>query len=447
MKRWIVVGGGFRGIVGAHFLAKAGCAVTLVEQAGYMGGVLYSQEWEGLYLDKGCHLFDNVDDESTAVMHEVMGDEVIPVTVKYASVTDGFRSEGVAVPDYSRRGRAFQERVLLEMVEAAADYKDTSNLAELLTARYGPTLGGRLGVAAAKMFQVDPAGLDASAFSSTPFGRIRVVGDDAAMVLKESPALDERIAVPSHDDPMRFYRHQATRYPYRNFYPRGKGLRTFCERSLEHLRQLAVDVRLGESVEAFWDEGPRVNLATSGGGGLQADRVLWTIDPGALCRLLFEDDPLEALRHNVPMAVHYYRCPREDVGDYTYIHDFSEDSLVFRGSAPGAYGDQTDEKGATYVALEIPATVGSPVWEGSDSHRDAVWREAGVLGIVSGETWSGHKVLRAPVTYRLGKVGFSAAKNEVTERVGGYSKRIVLSDGTAFSKAGIVADLKDIASR
>jgi hypothetical protein len=135
------------------------------------------------------------------------------------------------------------------------------------------------------------------------------------------------------------------------------------------------------------------------------------------------------------------------VGDYTYIHDFSEDSLVFRGSAPGVYGGQTDEKGATYVALEIPTTVGSPVWEGSDSHRDAVWREAGVLGIVSGETWSGHKVLRAPVTYRLGKVGFSAAKNEVTERVGGYSKRIVLSDGTAFSKAGIVADLKDIASR
>ena len=447
MKRWIVVGGGFRGIVGAHFLAKAGCAVTLLERAGYMGGVLHSQEWEGLYLDKGCHLFDNVYDESTTIMHEIMGDEVMPVTVKYASVTEGIKSEGVAVPDYSQRGRAFQERVLLEVVEAAADRKDASNLAELLTARYGPTLGEALGVAAAKMFQADPVGLDASAFSSTPFARIRIVGNEAAMVLKESPALDERIAVPSQDDPMKFYRHRATRYPYRNFYPRGKGLRTFCERSLEHLRQLAVDVRLGESVEAIWEEGPQMNLATSSGGRLEADRVLWTMDTGSLCRLLFEDDPLEDLRHDVPMAVHYYRCPREDVGDYTYIHDFSEDSLVFRGSAPGMYGDQTDEKGATYVALEIPTAIGSPVWEDPDSYRDSVWQEAKALGIVNGKTWSAHTVLRAPVTYRLGKVGFSAAKNEGTERVGIFSKRIVLSDSTAFSKAGIVSDLRDIASR
>ena len=441
------MGGGFRGIVGAHFLAKAGCTVTLVERAAYLGGVLYSQEWDGLYLDKGCHLFDNVDDEATDIMHEIMDGELVPVTVKYASVTDGVKSDGVAVPDYSLRGRAFQERVLLEVVEAAATGRSgASNLADLLTARYGPTLGERLGVAAAKMFQADPAELDASAFSSTPFARIRIVDDDAAMVLKASPALDERIAASSQDDPMKFYRHQATRYAYRNFYPQGRGLRSFCERSLGHLRRLAVDVCLGESVEAISEEGPQLDLATSSGRRLEADRVLWTMDTGALCRLLFEDDPLEGLRHDVPMAVHYYRCPREDVGDYTYIHDFSDDSLVFRGSAPGVYGDQTDEKGNTYVALEIPTTIGSPVWEDSDSHRDTVWREARALGIVNGQTWSAHTVLRAPVTYRLGKVGFSATKNEVAGRVAGFSKRIVLSDSTAFSKAGIVADLKDIAS-
>ena len=447
MKSWVVIGGGIRGIIGAYFLAKANCAVTLIERAPFLGGVLHSQEWNGFYLDKGCHLFDNVNDESTDVMHEIMDGEVIPVHVKYASVTEGVKSDGVAVPDYTVLDRATQARILFEVVEAAtAGPRDNTTLADVLSNRYGETLAERLSSAARKMLRVDPDQLDACVLPSTVFGRIRIVPDDLALLLKESPALDERIAASSQHDPLKFYRDQAAKYPYRNYYPHGKGMRSFCEKALERLRNLGVNVVFGEAVESISNHGAKLDLTLSSEKVLEADRVLWGTDAGMLAKVVFDHNPLDGLVHAVPMAMYYFKCPREQVGEYTYIHDYSEDSLIFRASSPGAYGGQVDADGSTYVCFEVPTTIGSPVWEDPDGHLSAVWQEALALGIVHGEQPQDHTVLRAPVSYRMAKVGFEAAQNELTARVRELSERIIIAEQTAFSKADIVASLRDIAT-
>ncbi len=53
MTHWIIVGGGYRGIVTAHLLAKAGNKVTLIERAGFLGGIMHSPQWEDIYVDYG----------------------------------------------------------------------------------------------------------------------------------------------------------------------------------------------------------------------------------------------------------------------------------------------------------------------------------------------------------------------------------------------------------
>ena len=447
MKRWAVIGGGFRGIIGAHFLAKAGCAVTLVERAPYLGGVMYSDEWNGFYLDKGCHLFDNENDEITDIMHEIMDGDVIRIQVKYASVTEGTKSNGIAVPDYKVLDRATQAQILFEVVEAAtASSIEGFTLADLLRHRYGHTLAERLSSAARKMFHIDPSELDPVAFSSTAFRRVRIVPDKLSLLLKESPALDERIAASSQDEPLKFYRHQATRYPHRNFYPHGKGMRSFCEKALSHLQPLGVNVVFGETVEGISNHEAGQKLVLSNGQILEADRVLWAMDAGVLAQIVFDRNPLQDLVHGVPMVVYYFKCPEEQVGDYTYIHDFSEDTLIFRASTPGVYGQQVDADGMTYVCFEVPTKMGSPEWNDPDAYLNAVWQEALSLDIVRGEQPKEHKVLRAPVSYRVAKKGFAVARDELMARLQDFSERIFVAEQTAFSKVDIVATLKGISA-
>ena len=445
MNRWVIVGGGFRGIIGAHFLAKAGFPVTIVERNSFLGGVMQSQNWNGFYLDYGCHLFDNAKDDTTEVLLEIMDGDVIPVDVHYASVTEGVKSDGVAIPDYTFLDRTTQQQNMFEVIEAATKSpSENGTLADLLYERFGPALRERLASAGRKMLGVEPDQLEAAAIESTPFGRIRVVPDDMAMLLKNNPLLDNRFAVSSQDDPLKFYRQQATKYPYRNFYPNEHGMGGFCERALDHLQGLGVNIKFQESVRSISKNGGRLRLDLSGGQELEADRVLWATEAGELSQLLLDENPLEQLVHKVSMAVFYFKCPREQVGDYTYVHDFSENSRIFRASAPGVYSQQIDADGNTYVCFEVPTKKGSELWDEPDGRLGEVWQEASILGVVHGEQPRDNTVLRLPATFRVPKLGFGNTKDAILARVHSFSDRIFVAQQTAFSKIDIIEHLKEI---
>ena len=51
----IVVGGGLAGLTAAAFLARSGCAVTVLERAGAPGGRAATRETNGFYLNLGAH--------------------------------------------------------------------------------------------------------------------------------------------------------------------------------------------------------------------------------------------------------------------------------------------------------------------------------------------------------------------------------------------------------
>ncbi len=118
--RWAVVGGGFRGIVAAKLLREAGCEVTLVERAPALGGVLHAEEWRGLFLDKGCHYFDNRDAGLTAVVLEILDGRVHPLAPALATRLDGRMGLGVALVDFAAQEAGLQARICDELQEAAA---------------------------------------------------------------------------------------------------------------------------------------------------------------------------------------------------------------------------------------------------------------------------------------------------------------------------------------
>ena len=440
-----MVGGGFSAIIGAYFLARAGHEVRLVDGAPFLGGVLHSDQWDEFFVDKGCHLFGNSSDENTSLIHNIMDDEVWPVEVKYAAVTEGRFSDGLAVPDYSGAPPAVRARMLYEVTEAAAAPESPAparHLHECLRRRFGKTLARRLAGAVRKMFQIEPERLDAAALGATPFGRIRVVPDQQGRMLKLAPALDERLAASSQDEPLRYYRDQATRYPYRNYYPRHRGMRGFCDRAGAYLAELGVDLKLGSKINGIGRRKQGLAMELDDGESISSELCLWTSGPAGLAKVLHDDDKLADQLHRVPMVLYYFAVPRERVGDYTYIHDYDEESLVFRASAPGVYGRQTNQQGETYVCLEVPTRIGSPVWEESDEHRHQVWREACDLHLVTGPCPATYKVLRTPVSYQIACKGYTKAAARLEGRLGRLKDRLVLS-GHGFAKDDIISTLRD----
>ncbi len=123
-EKTLIVGGGFRGIVAGHYLSSAGHQVTLIEGAPFLGGVMHSESWNGFQLDKGCHIFGNDNVEVTDVLFAIMGDAVVPVDGRYASMTDGKLSDGITIPDLTVWGPDVSARILYETVAAAAQDGD-----------------------------------------------------------------------------------------------------------------------------------------------------------------------------------------------------------------------------------------------------------------------------------------------------------------------------------
>ena len=101
-ESWIVVGGGFGGIVASYLLAKSGRSVTLVEESPRLGGLASGVRWGDFSLDLGCHIFGNTDDRTTEVLLDLMGGNVQPVHMRFASRFGGQVLEGFELPEGSR---------------------------------------------------------------------------------------------------------------------------------------------------------------------------------------------------------------------------------------------------------------------------------------------------------------------------------------------------------
>ncbi|MEL6317396.1 MAG: NAD(P)-binding protein, partial [Pseudomonadota bacterium] len=331
---FLIVGGGFSGLIAAWSARRAGRSVLLVEKSPRLGGVLNSEPWGELAVDYGCHVFDNSDDEVTALLFEMAGaDAFAPAPITYASRLGGLQSDGIALLDLSRQAPDLQARVLFETVRAAASDQGPAgsatasgptdaNLAEALRRRFGATAASVLDAAARKIFQCASAELSASALPLTLFQRLRIVPDEMAELLKAAPPLDDRIAVSSAANPLRFYPRVA-RYPHRNFYPAAGGMGGFVTRAEAALARAGVGVSTGVAVDRLEAEGAALRADLSDGRVVRAGRMMAASGLPTVEALLGVETPsIGAKTHSAALVLFYFLAPETAFTGLSYVHSF-----------------------------------------------------------------------------------------------------------------------------
>lgn len=440
MKPWIVVGGGFQGIIAAALLLRRGKHVILLERAPFLGAVLSSHEQDGLFLDNGCHLFSNEDAETTDLCMEILQERVHVIDVRYASVTEGHRAEELAVADFSHLASLERARIILEVAKAPG-VTDQDNFSAVLNARYGATLAERLQAAVRKMTLREPENLAANTINKTPFGRVSLTGQSFGNLLKTFGAFDTALAVPSQRDPMRFYPDAARKRSFRNFYPAEKGTKGFCLAAEKYLRAAGADIRLGRTIAALSESKGQITARTDDDQTIEAAGLVWALDPGQLAKTLWGADPLQQYAARVPMALYFFIVPAETDAGYTYIHDFSPSTRAFRVSSPGFYGQQKNAAGLSYLCAEVPVEMDSEIWQAPEKIQDEVWRQMIDLKMTTLDRPSSVIVRKTPMSYPLNTPGYAAEHAGVTAKIGREYSRIALADPNIFGKVSIVRSL------
>lgn len=443
VERWLVIGAGFRGIVASYLLASKGKDVVLLERSQHLGGVLYSADWKGFYLDKGCHLFDNSCDIKTSIIMDILEGEVEPVPVTYASVTNGIKTDGIAIPNLAVYGKPKVQNILYELLESSSKPESScQTLQEKLDTRFGATTGQYLVHVAEKIYRIAASNLEADSFPLTPFRRIKFLDDSIANTLKEIPILDDRVAASSQADPMKFYRDRAKVYPFRNFYPKEHGMRGFCEKAKQHLEKVGVSMIMGCSIERLNFNKSNAIVTLSNGENISGDRVLWTAGIEAIAKLLGNGDIAQYI-HHVPMVVYYFVIDKDVEGKYTYLHNFDRDNLFFRASVPGSYGRHACSPGLSYVCCEVPTTLDSPEWHHPEEFTERVWTEMQKYEVVKQGQPIDSLIMKTPTSYKMPKVGYSEAVKNITDFLINESP-IFGAEQWDFSKNDIIQSLQNL---
>lgn len=444
-EKWIVLGSGFRGIIGAYLLSGKGHEVTMIDKASKIGGVLFSEEWKGCYLDKGCHLFDNDSDELTSSVMDIMNEEVLLVRVKYASIINDRLTDEIAIPDLGSFGEKIAKNILFETIECASrPSASSSNLFEMIQQRHGTTAGNILKDVIIKMYCLEPEKIDVGAFNLMPFQRIKFLNDRLGNILKESKTLDLKLAVASQNDPMRFYKENARKYPFRNFYPRQHGLRGFCEKALLTLSGKNVCMMMNTTIKNIAITNHKITITYDDGKIISADKLLWAVSQELLGSMFGIENNLKDYIHSVPMVLHYFTVNQDDVSDYSYIQNFSKDDLFFRASIPTNYGRDNAPKNMAYICCELPTPLGSANWDNPEQLTHQVWEELRKYNIVKGDKYIDHLVFKTPVSYQVPKVGYYDELEKILSKI--PADKIHGAGSWQFSKNSIVKDVTETLS-
>lgn len=449
---WVIVGGGVQGIFAASLLAKKGKKIALIERLDGLGGVLRGKRHNGLNLDFGCHVFNNDKADITALTLDIMKDEYLPLSVKYASITNNNLCEGIAVPDFSWLGKDDQEAVLTQIKDNAFSHKITQqnadNLEETLKNRYGANLSKYLSNIVLKLAaNNNTRDLDSSALLRTPLSRIHLMNDNDNIIsnLKSSNKdIDAVLALPSQNDEMKYYQEAKKSFEYRTFYPKKNGMRGFCDLAETYLEKIGVDLFLGESVTEIEETGNNsIKTYLKDSDTLLSEKVIWALDQGALSRVLWGEDAMANHVAKIPMTLFYYFIDKDAQPSYTYVHDFTPENSVFRASSPGFYGQQSNSKGQSYICAECVTETSTDLWQSPEKYENKIWEELKTMGMVSSDEWQESYSLSTPVSYSMFKVGYNNALAKISNRLEEEYPNILNLNINAYAKNGLIEALSE----
>ena len=102
----------------------------------------------------------------------------------------------------------------------------------------------------------------------------------------------------------------------------------------------------------------------------------------------------------------------------------------------------TCPQGLSYACGEVPTIFDSPEWHDADAAIDKVWAELQRYEVVLGERPLDTLVVKTPVSYKMPKMGYTDALNEIKASVD-HGDLIVGGDQWDQTKSHIIQSLKE----
>ena len=327
--------------------ARAGHRVTVVEQAGQVGGMAGSFEVAGIRVDHGSHrLHPSIAPHLRAALADLLGDDL---QVRPRNGRIRLQGRWVAFPLrpgdlLTRLPPAFALRAGRDALVAPLRRPRRDTFAEVVRAGLGPTVAdGFYRPYARKLWGCEPEEL------SGELARRRVSAAGPGDVLRR----------------LRAGRSGDGRATF--LYPR-RGFGQIVERLAESAVDAGADLRLGAAVDrvALADDG--VKLTLGDGQVLGADRVWSTAPLPALARRLDPPPPpavlaaADRLVHRALVLV-YLVLDRRRYTPFDAHYFPGEDVALARLSEPRNYRDDpTQPDDRTVLCAEVPCSVGDETW-------------------------------------------------------------------------------------
>lgn len=451
---WLVVGGGFQGIIAAALLSKSQKNIALLERSDGLGGVLRGKEHKGVVLDFGCHLFTNDKSDVTALMLEILGDDYHPVDVKYASVTEGHKKEGIAVPSFEFLDDGERQKILEDILNRAKGREEKeaqtyATIKDWINEHYGSALAEKILPMVKIATGHEAQDVDGDCIYKTQLACVHLSDDeDVILPLKnDHPAFSKVVALSSQQDQMRFYRDAEKDFEHRTFYPTKQGTRGFATAAEKYFQKNDVEVLAGKSIKSVRKSDEGVVVSLDNGEEIQVKKLVWTLDIGFLSTLLFDDNPLAPYLLNVPLSLFYYFINKENEPAYTYLHDFTGGKKFYRVSAPGFYSGQVNDKGQSYICAEVPASPDSDLWQNPEKYSDEIWQEIKESGMVDVDQPEDVFQLSTPVSYPLMKQGYQNVYEDVAQKIAAEHPDIINVNMNAYTKNDIVRIVTEILNK
>ena len=324
MRKVIVVGGGIAGILAALEARRRGAAVTLIEQAASLGGVLGSIAGPaGASFDFGTHILSTTGDaELDAFLFQDFDErewnvfEIVRAGTWFGgrmSRESPFIDARALPPEVFRLG-------LVELLETRPfDAAGCRSLGDLLRQHFGATFAERIQAPiVAKQFG---CGLD-DLHPRDPFvlKRLIVASPETSRELKRSPFFDGKVAFATF--------HEGTS-PRRNLYPKAGGIGRGMELLEKRLRDGGVEILTKTSVTRVTGERAVETVTLSSGATLPCDRLVWTVPPFLLLRAASIELPAPPPKIR-SVGLYHFVFDRPFAESNQYVTCYDEHMVTFR---------------------------------------------------------------------------------------------------------------------
>lgn len=435
MRKVLIVGSGFRGFCAAlRLLKNPSLEVHILDTAPNFGGVMYSRNVHGFYVDNGVQMFDSVPQSLADVVTEIMNGQVSDIDFISESAFNDHVTTGFSLPDLSCLSKEVKDKISGELIELAAstpELQGYGSLQELFDRRYGCTAGQIFSEIFNRIYDIAPNKVEASALSHTSLGRLKHLCDEEMLVLKNNEWLDQVLAARRKsmgkiDD-------------FVSIYPTaGSGMQGFCVKAMEWLTNQGVTVALGSKINKIMQAGKNLKVHTKD-EVIDTDLVFWANDNiDQLMPLIGYDRVQSQSRHYTAMVFMTLITQAQEIKDFTYLQNFTTDQASFRIASAGHYSKQYTDDGLSFLTCECPVVPDSSFWDSPEDKVYDVWDECKKLNVVSDNaTLMKYDAFRVRTTNRLPLVGYEQQLDSIGCHLKKHFPNIIVEGMDLFNRRQI----------